>query len=301
MTSSDGILQTILFADIAGSTRLFGRLGNQPALALVSACMNLLRRVALAHSGQTVKTIGDESMCVFAQPQDAARAAVAMQEAVAGDPELANHGIRLRIGFHHGPIIPRPGDFFGDGVNVAARMVAQAKAGQIITDRATRDQIDAEQQVLTRLVDRTRVRGKDALFELFEVTWGHLEELTLIGGNADPSCAPTTARRLEMTCSHQGRIVRIDFQEPVLTIGRDTANRLMIQAPMVSRLHARIELRRDTFILVDQSINGTFIFPRNAKMIVLRRAEIALPDSGYISVGQQTGPDSPLALHFQCS
>jgi adenylate cyclase len=296
----DVILQTVLFADISGSTRLFEQYGDQHALAQVSACMALLRGVAQAQNGRTVKTIGDEIMCVFAQPEQAAAAAIGMQEVISLDFRMLAHQIRLRIGFHHGSTIAAPGDLYGDGVNMAARMAAQAKAGQIITDRSTLARISPERLIEARLVDQTRVRGKEALFDLFEITWGQLEEMTLMCGGADQHTESTSVRPTAMTCRYQDRSTMIDSRQPVLTIGRDAVNRIVINAPMVSRLHARIELRRERFILVDQSINGTFIYPQGAPMVPLRRAEQPLPESGFIAAGQQSTPDSRLVIHFRC-
>jgi adenylate cyclase len=81
------MLETILFADISGSMRLFGQYGDQDAVAQVSACMDLLQGVARAHQGRSVKIVGDEIMRAFAKPGHAAAAAIGMQETVSLDPE----------------------------------------------------------------------------------------------------------------------------------------------------------------------------------------------------------------------
>jgi class 3 adenylate cyclase len=56
-------------------------------------------------------------------------AAVAMQDAILGLPPAGGQRMAIRIGLHFGPLVTVDGDVFGDAVNVAARMVAQAKAG----------------------------------------------------------------------------------------------------------------------------------------------------------------------------
>jgi adenylate cyclase len=64
-------------------------------------------------------------------------------------------------------------------------------------------------------------------------------------------------------------------------------------------LHARIELRRDKFVLVDQSTNGTYILPGDGEIVLMRRDEIVLPNKGIIALGQQDDTTSPMAIKFQ--
>ena len=57
--------------------------------------------------------------------------------------------------------------------------------------------------------------------------------------------------------------------------------------------HARIEFRRDRFVLVDQSLNGTYLHRQGMAEIVLRRDEIGLERSGQISLGKPTAVQQP--------
>ena len=59
--------------------------------------------------------------------------------------------LAVRIGFHFGPAIEKAGDFFGDAVNVAARMAGLAKGGKIITTGATVDALSPLLRKATRL------------------------------------------------------------------------------------------------------------------------------------------------------
>jgi adenylate cyclase len=93
--------------------------------------------------------------------------------------------------------------------------------------------------------------------------------------------------------------ISISHDHPMVTMGRDESNRIVINHPKVSRLHARIEIRKDKFILVDQSTNGTYIHPHDGQMILLRQDEIHLRGEGIISLGQKAAQGSPAAIFYQ--
>jgi pSer/pThr/pTyr-binding forkhead associated (FHA) protein len=85
----------------------------------------------------------------------------------------------------------------------------------------------------------------------------------------------------------------------VITLGRDKTNTVVINDQKVSRLHARIELRKDKFVLIDQSTNGTFVLRENGHIVNVRRFEFLLPDAGAIGLGQEITPDSSSAIRFR--
>src|SRR4029079_2744230 len=101
----------VLFADIAGSTRLYETLGDERALATVGRSVAGMGAACRSCDGRVVKTIGDEVMSVFATADGAAQAAIAMQANVALDASAPTR-IAIRVGFHFGPAIERDGDVF---------------------------------------------------------------------------------------------------------------------------------------------------------------------------------------------
>ena len=118
----------ILFVDIALFTSLAQAHGDEAAMKVVEQFDSMVRSLALEHSGTLVKQIGDEFMLAFSDPADAARFAVALDEAAAGEPQFPS----LRAGINHGQVLFRMGDYFGNTVNVAARVVSMAMAGEIL-------------------------------------------------------------------------------------------------------------------------------------------------------------------------
>jgi class 3 adenylate cyclase len=299
MTEATPLFQTIMFADIAGSTCLYDQLGDTLAKNMVDTCIRLMGRIVRSNQGGIVKTIGDEIMCRFDQPDAAVQAATTIQEATSTVPELMSRSIQLRIGLHHGAVIEEGKDLFGDAVNVAARMAGQAKAGQIITSRQTIELMIPEIQAKARLVDQAQVKGKQDIIDIFEIVWGKPEEMTIMGTLTGQIVTTPASRDSLMIVNFGDQHISISHDHPMITMGRDATNRIVINSPKVSRLHARIEIRKDKFVLVDQSTNGTYVHPKDGDMALLRRDEIPLAGEGTISLGQKAPSGSQLVIHYQ--
>ena len=137
-----GIRQvTFLFTDLKGSTAMYERVGDLNAYALVREHFALLESAAQEHSGAVVKTIGDAVMAVFSRPTDAVSAALRILEEIGRfNRDHDRPGIILKIGAHCGPSIAVTLndnlDYFGQTVNVAARVQALADAGEICITEA---------------------------------------------------------------------------------------------------------------------------------------------------------------------
>ncbi|AIC27820.1 adenylate cyclase protein [Rhizobium etli bv. mimosae str. IE4771] len=137
-----GIRQvTLLFTDLKGSTAMYERLGDLNAYALVREHFALLGATVQEHSGAIVKTIGDAVMAAFSRPADAVSAALHMLgEIERFNSEHGDPSIILKIGAHCGPSIAVTLndnlDYFGQTVNVAARVQSLADAGEICISEA---------------------------------------------------------------------------------------------------------------------------------------------------------------------
>ncbi|MCR9144743.1 MAG: adenylate/guanylate cyclase domain-containing protein [bacterium] len=152
-------LQTILFTDIVGSSRYYQDRGDQGAFAQVRKHFVELYRIVKAHNGAVVKTIGDAAMAAFSRPIDAIFAAVEMQEYYS--PENDATDLRLRISVHQGPCLAvnlnSNIDYFGNTVNLAAKLQALAESGQIafsgamLEDRETRRHFSQNKIPLARV------------------------------------------------------------------------------------------------------------------------------------------------------
>lgn len=132
---------TLLFTDLKGSTALYERLGDLNAYALVRQHFALLDAVAHRHAGAIVKTIGDAVMAAFSRPADAVAAGIEILREI--DPFNRQHeapAIVLKMGIHCGPSIAvtlnENLDYFGQTVNIAARVQSFAEAGEICLSEA---------------------------------------------------------------------------------------------------------------------------------------------------------------------
>jgi class 3 adenylate cyclase len=127
---------TLLFTDLKGSTALYDRIGDLKAFALVHQHFDRLGRAVRSHSGAIVKTIGDAVMAAFFNPVDAVAAALLMLgEIERFNAEQGGREIVLKIGIHKGPLIAvnlnERLDYFGQTVNIAARVQGLADADEV--------------------------------------------------------------------------------------------------------------------------------------------------------------------------
>lgn len=274
---------TVLFADVSGSTRLYETAGDAAALAAITSCVEAMRQATEAAGGRVVKTIGDEVMAVFSGPDAAVAAAAEMQAKAEALPEVAGTKIGLRIGFHHGPVLQQNNDVFGDTVNLAARLVAQAQKAEIITSSETTAQLTPVFRSMVRHLHSITVKGKAEEVELAEIVW-----------RSDVN-ATTFVRNRVKTRPTAGTVIRLHYgnrevvrrrEGDAVTIGRDSACGLVIHEEMASRQHCTIERRGNRWVLRDHSTNGTYLTAEGDTELLLQREEVPLRKHGWITFGQ---------------
>jgi adenylate cyclase len=114
----------IAFCDLAGYTRFTEEEGEEQALSFVESFIDAVTET-LPDDARVVKTIGDEVMVVGTDIQALVDWAVGFQRLFGDRPSP-------RIGLHYGAVIYRDGDYFGRDVNLAARVVARARGGEVL-------------------------------------------------------------------------------------------------------------------------------------------------------------------------
>ena len=283
----------VLFADISGSTRLYETLGDALAKRMIDECLEVMRRAAQHYGGRVVKTIGDEVMCVLPDADSTCLAATDMQLKVTSLPASATVQRAIRVGFHVGAVIEENDDVFGDTVNLAARMVGLAKGNQIMTTRTAVDMMAPMLRSNTRSIAALSVKGKGDEVEVCEVLWQPSEELTMATASNLP-----TSNHMELQLRHAGKVHRLSQANVGVFLGRDASCDVLVADRMASRVHARIELRRDKFYLIDQSTNGTFVRVQGEPEIVLRREEVMLRASGQIALGHSVSDVAAELVEF---
>ena len=251
-----------------------------------------MRLACEGHGGRIIKTIGDEMMATFPDADGAAEAAAEMQERIAALAPRERVRLAMRVGFHFGAAIDTGDDVFGDSVNVAARMVAFAKGEQVILSAPAVATLAAPLRERVRQIDSVNVKGKQDDIGIFELLWQDSEsELTAM--LTRPSALPAHLR-----LRHGANELELDEGRPSCTFGRDLSNDIVIADRLASRMHARIERRRDKFVLADQSSNGTYVTIDGEPEVALRREEMILRGRGKISFGHARGDGAGESVEF---
>jgi adenylate cyclase len=132
------------FLDLTGYTRLTEERGDEAAADLVETLSALVRRCSQDHGGRPVKWLGDGVMFYFPDPAGSVLAALDMVDAAAKE-DLPP----ARVGIHAGPVIFQEGDYFGRTVNIAARIAAYARPGEVLVTREVVDLAQAEPVTFT--------------------------------------------------------------------------------------------------------------------------------------------------------
>jgi class 3 adenylate cyclase len=132
---------TFLFTDLKSSTELYERIGDLAAYDLVRAHFRALTGIVTEEGGAIVKTIGDAVMATFPTPRHGLTAALRMRAAIDDMNRRSNRDdLRLKIGLHEGPCLAvtlnERQDYFGQTVNIAARLQSLAQSRTILTTDA---------------------------------------------------------------------------------------------------------------------------------------------------------------------
>ena len=119
---------TFLFADIAGFTALTEAHGDEEAVLLVESFATAVQAELPRIDGEYVKTVGDALMLRVPDPADAVRLGLWItRNAISG-----HQAPSIRVGGNFGPAVNRSGDYFGTTINVAARVSALARGGEVL-------------------------------------------------------------------------------------------------------------------------------------------------------------------------
>jgi adenylate cyclase len=294
----------ILFADVAGSSRLYKTLDDARAEQIINAIVVEMSELTREHGGAVIKTIGDEVMSGFLTAEAAVRTAIAIHRSRRG----SSPRIDVHIGIHYGPTVVRDGDVYGEAVNDAAHLVRIARGGQIVT---TADVVNAlPEELKDRAVrfDRVPLKGSREPTVIYLVSWDEPEggpqatggfQTQLIPALTNLEAPVVATARLELT--YQDQQVTIGADDPPTVVGRDPdMATLPVRSLVASREHFRIEYRRGKFVLADNSTNGTWVqLDGQADPIYLRREELPLTDSGTIGIGRPPTEDDPHLIRFR--
>ena len=163
---------TIMLTDIVGSAALWRARGERDADDILGAQAEIVHDKVIAFGGRVCKSLGDGFLISFPSTVAAVSAAVAIQRTLdeynSANPDRA---VEIRIGIHLGQVAESDGDLLGQAVHVAARVMAEAASGQILTTDEVRK--SAEPHVDWSFLDSGLfwLRGFPDRWRLYEVSW----------------------------------------------------------------------------------------------------------------------------------
>ncbi len=166
-------LAAIVAIDVVGYSRLMGR-NESGTHALFK--VHLAERVEPAitrHGGRLVKSTGDGALAEFGSAVDALSAAIELQQGMADanrDQAEADR-IVFRAGVHLGDVIVETHDVYGDAVNIAARLEAQAPPGGIVVSRAVREAVQDRLKANLHALGELDLKNIARRIRAFRVEW----------------------------------------------------------------------------------------------------------------------------------
>lgn len=288
----------VMFADVASSTAMYESMGDLEAREQISRALNTLISICKRHQGNLVKTIGDEILVYFLDVDMSVLAAQAIQETMEDSQSPEGIGISIRIGMHFGPTILEENDIFGDTVNVAARVVAMTKARQILFTGDLSSRIKSEELLeKSRHYDRIKVKGKEETLDVYTFSWEQGSDITNMatGNTTNPF---TLEQDSGLLLTYKSHTLKFGLESDLINLGRGKDCEVNISGDLISRFHAKIEVRRGKFVLSDQSTNGTYVRTLDGQNIFLRQDELTLFGSGVISLGRNVDKSLDNLLYY---
>ena len=156
-------LAAIMFSDIVGYSMIMGE-DETRAIDLIYRNKQLQQPIVEKYNGKWLKEIGDGAMVCFNTPSDAVYAALEIQKKAKEIPALT-----LRIGIHLGEIIFDNEDIYGDGVNIASRLEAIAKPGEIWISEPVKQNIQNKKGISTKLIGTRSLKNIKDSIKVFRV------------------------------------------------------------------------------------------------------------------------------------
>jgi class 3 adenylate cyclase len=158
----DRVLTTVMHSDIAGSTALAAKLGDQRWRQLLDAHDRLVQQELARFRGRKINSAGDGFLATFDGPARATRCAQSLQRVA------STLGLELRIGVHTGECETRGSELAGLAVHIAARAGALANPGGIVVTSTVHDLLVGSGIQLGQGEVR-HLRGVPGEWQLFQV------------------------------------------------------------------------------------------------------------------------------------
>jgi hypothetical protein len=204
--------------------------------------------------------------------------------------------LQLQVCIALGETVEVSGDYFGDAVNVAARLLDHAGDNETLVTADVLRALSLDSRDMFRSLDLVRLRGRVEPVEVHLLSRRGMDTApTLVGGGPLGLAGPDA-----VILTWGNKVRRFTATDMPVVIGRAAASDMQVDDARVSRSHCRIDLIGATLQLSDLSINGTFVrFTSEDEVLSLRRGSCTLHGSG--EVGLSGSPEDPgvAAMQFE--
>jgi len=173
-------LAAVLAADVVGYSRLMERDEHGTFQRLKQHRQEMIEPLIADHHGRIVKLMGDGALCEFQSVVQAVDCAILIQEAMAErETNLPEEDrIRFRIGINLGDVIhEQDGDLYGDGVNVAARLEAEAEPGGICISGTAYDHLQGKLDCVFEGLGEYRLKNIERPVRVYQAVLGRASDL----------------------------------------------------------------------------------------------------------------------------
>lgn len=296
-------LRTVLFADLRGSTALYQQLGNAAAAVRVTQAVQSLAGSASAQGGRVVKTLGDGLIVLFDGAAAGVQAAFGMQEllAKAGEASAGSSAsvrtdvIRLHLALEHGEVLELGGDFYGDAVNVAARLLDHSGDQEILITHNVLQHLNEPLRRRFRSLDAIALRGRsEPVMVHASAHRMHKDGATTWYEEGDEPSEPDGIR-----IWNTKRDLVLGAKGLPAFLGREPQAQFFVEEARASRSHARLEWRGQCIHLTDLSYNGTHVRFSDGELVTLRRSSCVLHGRGLIGLGLLPEPGRASTVEFE--
>lgn len=285
----------VLFADIAESSSLYERMGDEAAYDRIDRALKTMQRVVVRAGGRVLKLTGDGLMAIFERADDAIESSITMGLELGDLTGGGANQISIRIGFQHGPVVATGSDMFGETVNVAARLCELASPGSAVTSADTAALLSPSNREKLRELPPRPLKGINRAFELRELVCDDISKVTAVFPGLSFEFTPAS-----MQLTFNGQTRSMDEGAHRVTVGRDANCDLVLAGSHASRKHCVIEERAGKFVLIDSSSNGTYVHHDDGREIRICREELILSGHGWITFGRPRSAEVE-ELEFSCS
>lgn len=253
---------------------------------LVRRRLSRLERVLAAHGGTLVRELPQGLLAAFDTAEAAVLVACEMQRRCAVIPQIMETQIGLKIGIHarlpgHAPAVAEA---------VAENLAMQRTEGSIAVSTAVATALPEN------LREKTSVIGATTGVPAHAIDWRTMPMRPAPVTRPKEKPAPAKPCLTLRLGEHD---FRFDGGKSVITIGRDPTNDIVIRNPKASRQHCRIIHRLDHHVLVDLSMNGTFVQAGNAPEQAIRKNMVTLAGSGRIGFGHSCQSEGEPVFEFE--